>query len=141
MMILGIAWLVACSSDTPEQRIRDLIGAMADAAADEQIRPLARAIADDYRDLRGNDKRNVINLMRGFMLRTDDVLIFEDIQSVRLITADLAEADVSVRFAGADWQRLRLSGAQYRFQLELVRDGDDWQISSARWAEGGVQPR
>lgn len=133
--------MTACGSETSEDQIRALVADMASAAEKEKMRPLARAISDDYRDLRDNDRQAVINLMRGFMLRTDDVLIFTDVREVTMITADLAAATVKVRFAGADWERLRLQSTAYLFELEFSRRNNDWQIVTARWAEGDAAPR
>ena len=140
-IILFVILITGCSRDTPEDRIVALVDEMARAAEDESMSPLRRAIADDYRDLRDNDRQAVLNIMRGVMLRTDNVLVFPEVTAIRFATEDYAEADVSVRFACADWERLSLSGSSYDFELELKRAGDDWQIVTARWAEAGGEPR
>ncbi|MEN7342018.1 MAG: hypothetical protein AAAFM81_03715 [Pseudomonadota bacterium] len=133
--------LMGCSSDSPEDQIVALVDDMARAAEDEKMSPLRGAIADDYRDLRDNDRQAVLNIMRGVMLRTDNILIFPNVTSIRWATDDYAEVDVSVRFAGADWERLSLSGSVYDFELEVRQAGGDWQIVTARWAEEGGEPR
>ena len=134
--------LAACGGNkTPESRIRELVRDMAAAAEDESMRPLAAAISDRYYDLRGNDRQAVINIMRAFMLRTDKVLIFADTDAVTMLTPTLAEARVRVRFAGANIERFGLRTSVYNFVLELQQVGDDWQIVSARWAEGDGEPR
>ncbi len=131
-----------CGSDaSPEAQIRALIKDMASHAEDESIRPLAAAISDSYYDLRGNDKQAVVNIMRVFMLRTDKVVIFADTDNVTMLTPTLAEAKVRVRFAGANLERFGLRTSVYGFVLELQQVGSDWQIVSARWAEGDAQPR
>ena len=128
--------------ESTEARIRALVDGLAEAAEAGEIEPFADAIARDYADLRGNDRRAVLMTLRGVMLRTGDrLLVFPDTESVTPITADLAEASVRVRFAGADLDRLALETAVYRFVLTLERDGGDWRIVSARWAEGDGDPR
>ena len=127
---------------SPEARIRALVDGLAEAAEAGEIGPFADAIAPDYADLRGNDRRAALMTLRGVMLRTGGtLLVFPDTESVTLITTDLAEASVRVRFAGADLDRLALETAVYRFVLTLERDGGDWRIVSARWAAGDDEPR
>lgn len=140
-VLLALLVAAGCSRATPEQEIRDLIEELADAAEDGKVRRLAAAISDDYRDVRGNDKRAVTQIMLATMLRSDELLIFERVESVGLLTRDLAEADVTVRFAGASLERLSLNTSRYLFVLELERRDGDWLITSARWAPQGREPR
>ena len=69
------------------------------------------------------------------------MLIFADTDAVTMLTPTLAEARVRVRFAGANIERFGLRTSVYNFVLELQQVGDDWQIVSARWAEGDGEPR
>lgn len=135
--------LTACGGgDGPEARIRATIDGLAEAAEAGEIAPFGDAIADDYADLRTYDRRTVLLTLRGIMLRSSDrLLVFADTESVTLITDDLAEASVRVRFAGADLGRFALETSVYRFVLTFERDGRDWKIVSARWAEGDGDPR
>ncbi|MFK8051882.1 MAG: hypothetical protein AB8F65_02825 [Woeseiaceae bacterium] len=140
-MLVIVMLLSGCGAPDSEQQIRDLIKTMAKAAEDEELRPIARAISDDYRDLRDNDKASIVQTMRGVMFTTNGLLILPDIQKIEIITENFAEVSVRVRFAGADWERLRLRGSSYLFELELAKDGSDWLVVSARWAPGDGEPR
>ncbi len=135
--------LAACGGgDSPEARIRATIDGLAEAAEASKIGPFRDAIADDYADLRQHDKNAALNIVRVVMLRSSGrLLVFADTESVSMITDDLAEASVRVRFAGADLDRLALETAVYQFVLTFERDGSDWKIVSARWAEGDGDPR
>ena len=140
LSLLG-ALLLGCGAPASEEQIRDLVSSLAQAAEDESIGPFRRALHDDYQDLRENDKAAVINMLRGIMLQTNDALILTDIESIDFLSAELAEVAIKARFAGADWDRLRLRGAVYWFELDLVRENDDWRITSARWSRGDSAPR
>ncbi len=135
--------LAACGgSEGPEEKIRAQIAALAEAAEDGEIGPFSDAIADDYADLRGNDRRQALMTVRGVMLRAGGGLaVFPDVQQVTLITDDLAEARVRTRFADADLDRFALQTAVYTFLVTFERDGGDWLIVSARWAPGDDEPR
>ena len=141
-VLLALAVAACGGSEGPEARIRAQVDALAEAAEAGEIAPFADAIADDYADLRGNDRRTVLLRLRGAMLRASGSLaVFPDIEQVTLITDDLAEARVRVRFAGADFDRLSLETAVYRFVVGFERDGREWRIVSARWASGDDEPR
>ena len=135
--------LAACGgSEGPEEKIRAQIAALAEAAEDGEIGPFGDAIADDYADLRGNDRRQALMTVRGVMLRAGGGLaVFPDVQQVTLITDDLAEARVRTRFTDADLDRFALQTAVYTFLVTFERDGGDWLIVSARWAPGDDEPR
>ncbi|MEO0614700.1 MAG: hypothetical protein AAFY69_01055 [Pseudomonadota bacterium] len=135
--------LAACGgSEGPEEKIRARISALAEAAEDGEVGPFSDAIAGDYADLRGNDRRQALMIVRGVMLRAGGRLaVFPDVEQVTLITDDLAEARVRTRFAGADLDRFALETAVYTFLVTFERDGSDWLIVSARWAPGDDKPR
>ena len=149
MRFVTVLTLCACVAlagcgrdDSDEAQIRALVDALAEAAEAGDIDPFADAIARDYADLRGNDRRAALLTLRGVMLRTNGrLLVFADTESVTMVTGDLAEARIRVRFAGAEFDRLALQTAVYQFLLTLERDGGDWRIVSARWAEGDGTPR
>ncbi|MEL7297646.1 MAG: hypothetical protein AAGJ86_08270 [Pseudomonadota bacterium] len=141
LLTLMFGFLAGCGAPSAEEQIRALISSLAEAAEDEAIGPFRRALHDDYQDLRDNDKAAVITMLRGVMLQTNDALILTDVESIDFLSGELAEVAIKARFAGADWDRLRLRGAVYRFELDLVREDDDWRITSARWARGDDLPR
>ncbi|MEL6448658.1 MAG: hypothetical protein AAFQ62_11975 [Pseudomonadota bacterium] len=135
--------LAACGgSEGPEEKIRAQIATLAEAAEDGEMGPFGDAIEDDYADLRGNDRRQALMIVRGVMLRAGGSLgVFPDVQQITLITDDLAEARVRTRFAGASLERFALETAVYTFLVTFERDGSDWRIVSARWAPGDDEPR
>ncbi|MEO0574851.1 MAG: hypothetical protein AAF004_05260 [Pseudomonadota bacterium] len=142
LVVVLVFMLAGCDSElSVEAQIARDLRAMADAGEAGDIGGAARFIGATYRDLRGNDKRAVVNQFRLARLATDNLAIFLDIQSISMITATLAEADVRVRFAGIDTGRLALEGASYRFILEVEQDGSEWAIVAARWARGDGEPR
>lgn len=142
-LIIGMIALIAgCGSElSAEAQITRDLRAMADAGEAGDIRVAASFVGATYRDLRGNDKRAVVNQLRLARLATDNLAVFLDIDSISLITSTLAEASVRARFAGIDTGRFALEGASYRFILEMEQDGNRWVIVAARWARGDGDPR
>ena len=48
---------------------------------------------------------------------------------------------MTVGMAGTNDSVMGLSADAYRFELELEKDADEWQLISARWGELGEEMR
>lgn len=134
------ALAAGCGSSDPEAAIRTLL-ADAEQAAEERDTGFFRAvIGTAYRDSRGNDRDQVINLLRGLFVANQRVEIVSRIDSVELLGADAARAVVHAGMVGQRAGANVLGGLNadlYRFELELVNEGGDWQIIGATMARPG----
>ena len=128
--------LVGCSTSDPEAEIRELLAAAEQAAEARDTGFFRDLIGTSYRDARGNDREQLVNLVRGLFIANQRVEIASRIDAVELEGADAARAIV---YAGMLGQRAGaellggMSADLYRFELELVNDGGDWQIIGATW--------
>ncbi len=130
------AFLAGCAANDPETEIRALLTDAEQAAEARDTGFFADLIAAAYQDAHGNDRQQVINLVRGYFIANQRVEIVSRIEDIELEGADAARAVV---YAGMVGQRSGadllggLRGDMYRFELELVNDDGDWQIIGARW--------
>lgn len=128
--------LTGCSTSDPEAEIRELLAAAEQAAEARDTGFFRDLIGTSYRDARGNDREQLVNLVRGLFIANQRVEIASRIDAVELEGADAARAIV---YAGMLGQRAGaellggMSADLYRFELELVNDGGDWQIIGATW--------
>lgn len=132
----------ACSGERgPEEQVRAWIDTGVEAAENKSRRDLVAMISPAYVDARGNSRADIENMLRLYFLRAQTVSLLPHISDVRLVADGVAEVELTVGMAGATDSVLGFSADAYRFELELERDGDDWQLISARWAEIGAEPR
>lgn len=93
-------------------------------------------IADSYVDARGNDREQLINLIRGYFLTHQSIDVLSRTESVDMRGDDAAEivvlAGVLARRPGEGLLE-GFDGRLYRFELELVENDGDWQIIGADW--------
>ncbi|MFZ1642089.1 MAG: hypothetical protein WAV07_11820 [Candidatus Contendobacter sp.] len=136
---MALALLVACSrnADSPEAEIRALV-AQAQTAAEARDAPGLRAlIADNYADVQGNDRKAMENLIRLHILRNQSIHLFTRIRSIALPQPDHATVSVAVAMAGRPvanvGELVGLNADLYRFDLELIRRGGEWQVQRAAW--------
>jgi hypothetical protein len=126
----------ACSTPDPEAEIRALLAAAEQAAEARDTGFFRDLISAGYRDARGNDREQLVNLVRGLFIANQRVEIVSRIDTVELEGDDAARAVVHAGMLGQRAGAALLSGVAadlYRFELELVNDGGEWQIIGATW--------
>lgn len=135
VMASSVALLTACGASDPDAEVRALLTA-AERAAEARDTGFFRAvIATAYRDAAGRDRDQAVNLLRGLFVANQRIELVSRIDSVELEGADAARAVVHAGLVGQRAGAGMLGGLGadlYRFELELVNDGGDWQIIGAR---------
>lgn len=141
-MLALVVLLSACApSIGPEEAVREWLSE-AQAAAEARDRDrLMDMIAPGYADARGNDRDDVDRTLRLLFLRSQKILLVSKVDEVSLMgrssDASAAQVLLTVGMAGTDSGILGLSADAYRFELELEKHDDDWQLIGARWGEVG----
>ena len=139
--ILGLVccWLASCGNPPtpPEEAVRAWVADGQQAAEEKDRRALVKMISPAYADARGNSRDEIENLFRLYFFRQNNIALLTRIESLRIIGNSAAEIELSVGIAGTNDGVLGFSADAYRFEMELVRDGDDWLLISGRWGEVG----
>ncbi|MEM6818812.1 MAG: hypothetical protein AAF578_08465 [Pseudomonadota bacterium] len=133
-ILLGVLamWLVGCGGgETPEQLIRERINQMAEAVEERDVGDFASGIAEDYRDLDGNSRDDVVRQIRQIFLITNSLSVTTFVESIEIVSDEFALATVRVLVTDVDIRRFQIDGEGLTFELEFVLDGDDWLVSSA----------
>ena len=137
--VVAAALTGGCGTSDHEAEIRALLAAAEEAAEARDAGFFGDLIAEEYRDASGNDRDALLRMVRGFFLANQRVEVVTRVNEIVVEGADAARA---VMHAGMLGQR---SGAEllagidaelYRFDLELVNEGGEWQIIGAQWRRG-----
>ncbi len=129
--------LLGCGGSDPEAAIRERLAAAEQAAEERDTGFFRDFVAESYSDPRGYGRDEVINLIRGYFLAHARLEIVSRVDEVTLSGPDAGRA---VLHAGMLGQRAGesllggVAGDWYRFEIDLIRDGGDWRVSSASWA-------
>jgi hypothetical protein len=140
-MLLPAASLVAalaagCDRTDPEVEIRALLAAAEEAAESRDAGFFANIVAESYRDAHGNDRAELIRMVRGYFIANQRIEIVSRVEELVLEGADAASVVLHAGMLG------RRTGAEllanvdaelYRLELELVNDGEAWRIIGADW--------
>ena len=138
VMVMPLLALCACGETTPpEEAIRAWVD-RGHAAAEEKDRgALLDMVSPAYADARGNDRDDLSNMLRLIFLRQNRIALVLRIDEIEVIDGTAAEIALQVGMAGTDGSLLGFDADAYRFEMELVRNDDDWQLIAARWGDLG----
>ena len=139
--LLPLVTLLACSEPATdaEQELREWVARGETAAEAKERRELISMIAESYTDQRGYERDEIENILRAYFFRQNNISLLTSIEDIRVIGDSAAEIDLTVGMAGQNDGVLGFSADAYNFELELVRDGDDWLLIAARWGELGEE--
>ena len=130
----AVVLLPGCESSDPETEIRALLAAAEEAAEARDVGSFGDAIGAAYRDARGNDRDELIRTVRGYFIANQRIEIMSRIDEIVLEGEDAARAVVHAGMVGRRTGAALADGLDaelYRFELELVNEGGDWQIIGA----------
>ncbi len=135
--------LVGCGgpASAPEEELRAWVAAGIAAAADKDRRGLMDMISDSYADARGNERGDIEDRLRAYFFRQHKIALVSNIEEITVYDDTAAKIILTVGMAGTNDGVLGFSADAYRFALELEKDGDEWELISARWGELGDELR
>ena len=134
--------LCACGARTaPEEAIRAWVDRGHVAAEEKDRGTLLDMVSPAYADARGNDRDDLSNMLRLIFLRQNKIALILRIDEIDVIDETAAELALQVGMAGMDGSLLGFDADAYRFEMDLVNDGDGWQLIAARWGELGGKLR
>lgn len=133
------ALLAACGEPqgTAEQAVRAWVADGEAAVESKDRRGLVDMISASYADARGNERKDIGNMMRFYFLRQQNVMVLTKIDQVTMHSDSAADVSLTVGLAATNSATIDLSADAFRFELELEHDGDDWLLIGARWGELG----
>lgn len=98
-------------------------------------------VSPDYADERGNDVDSINRMVVATLLRQKSISVLTKIDSIEVSAGTAAEIALTVGMAGTLSQSFGLNADAYRFELELVREEEGWQLIAARWGALGSDTR
>ncbi|HSH43700.1 MAG TPA: hypothetical protein VK973_16385 [Arenicellales bacterium] len=138
LAVAAVLQLSACGGpeEAPEAQIRALVARAEQGAEDHEISVFREAVSIDYRDNHGYDRRSVLRLVQGMLLRNRNIHLLSLVRDLQ-VNGEEARARVLVAMAGRPIESadalLDLRADLFRFDVDLARDGDQWRVRSVDW--------
>jgi hypothetical protein len=125
-----------CSADDAETEIRAVLAAAEAAAEERDVGFFRDFVGSGYRDPRGNDREQLLNMLRGYFIVHQKIEIVSRVEEIRIEGVDAARAVVHAGLVGQRAGESLLGGIGgdfYRFEVELIDDGGEWRMIGAKW--------
>jgi len=131
--------LTACGEppSEPEAEVRAWVAAGVEAAENKERRGLIGMVSESYADARGNGRNDIEDMLRIYFLRQHKIGLLTKIEEITIYGDTAARLIMTVGMAGTNAGVLGFSADAYRFDMELEKDGGEWQLIAARWGELG----
>lgn len=138
-LTLGALVLTGCGepASAPEEELRAWVAAGMEAAKEKERRRLVGMISPSYADARGNERGDIENLLRVYFLRINNIQLLSTIEEITVYDDTAAKILMTIGMAGTHDGVLGFSADAYRFEFELEKESEDWQLLAARWGEVG----
>ena len=138
-LTLGTLVLTGCGepASAPEEELRAWVAAGMEAAKEKERRRLVGMISPSYADARGNERGDIENLLRVYFLRINNIQLLSTIEEITVYDDTAAKILMTIGMAGTHDGVLGFSADAYRFEFELEKESEDWQLLAARWGEVG----
>jgi len=137
--LLVLLLLSACtaSPESPEEKINAVIDKMEKAIEERKNSNLMAHIYDEYSDHAGHTKSSLRKMATAYMLRSQNINLVINVQSVELIDNDTAAVEATVLMAGTEnnpasnlpflkFDNQRVSGVFNQFD-------EEWLLTSLSW--------
>ena len=128
---------------SPEEQVRKAIDVVVKAVSERDIKPVAAAVSAAYEDREGNDKKQIVSLVRVQFLLHPNLYLVTKVTSVECPEPIQANVVVYAAMASVPAGVLpdlrNLSADVYRFELTLVDEDGTWRVRRAGWAPATVK--
>jgi hypothetical protein len=136
--------LQACSQTeiSSEARLKQIVEQAISAAESRSHDDLMEWVSRDFRGRQGIDRKRVSRLIRVYLFRHKNIHLFSKLDSIEFSSETDAIIRLHVAMAGSaisDSSVLASLRARiYRFELEMVNDGNEWMVKQANWWPAGI---
>jgi hypothetical protein len=134
-VLLLVYW--GCSGKSEEDLIRETVNKIGDYAEERDAIGILTVIADDYSDDRERTKEDIEILLDENFDKYTGIVV--NILGTKIVQINLPEAKVEIDTAFSSGAArafrkiVRFSGHCYRFDVEMIKDIDQWKVKSASW--------
>jgi hypothetical protein len=121
-----------------------MVSAMESAVQQRSLDQVKELVSSDYKDQWNNDRRAALRSLLFYFQGHQSIHLLTRISDIQLNDdASQARVIVYVGMAGQPVDKseslIALNADLYRFDVDLIADGDKWLVSSARWEKARVE--
>jgi hypothetical protein len=127
--------IVACSRESPEAQVREVIDHGEAAAEARDLSTLMDLVSSEYQDDAGRDRGELRHYVHGYLIANQSIRLLTRIDRIEFPYRDLARVDLTVGSLGREATgdtALDLAADVQQLSLELKLDDGEWKVTRAR---------
>lgn len=135
LVLLAAGALTACSPSDPEAEVRAFLDEAVAAVESGRTGFFRQHVSDAYADAAGRTRDDVLGIVRGYFLVNREIEVVYRVAGIEFSGEDFATVVLQAALIGS---RDRPGPVDFdadlrRFDVDLARDGGDWQVVRAQW--------
>jgi hypothetical protein len=136
--LLFALFLAACGSgETPEEQVKQFVAAGEEAVEARNIGDVKQLISEIYSDRQGRTRRDLVAVSARYILANKNIHVLTRIGELTFPAENKAMLQLYVAMTGQNVSDLdallNMQADLYLFDLELVREGQEWKLLNADW--------
>lgn len=138
LLAAGLIAFTGCRKDTDEERVKQIILSIRQAAENKDVRQMLSHISKKYTDPQGNDYEGIKGLILFYFYRHQKIAVFlNDLETK--VSGHTATAGFEAILSGGGSTGTILPEAlgAYRFNVSFTKEAGEWKVISARWERPG----
>lgn len=129
---------------SPEEQIRSMITAMETAVEQRSLDNVKDLVDSEYKDEWNGNRRAALRALLFYFQGHQSIHLLTRISDIKLSDdAKSASVTVYVGMTGDPVEQseslIDINADLYRFDIDLITDGDNWLVSSASWQRARLE--
>jgi hypothetical protein len=137
VLVIGLAVSWNCSGKSEEDLIRDTVKKIGEYAEERDAVGIMTLISEDYSDTEERTKTDIETLLDENFDRYSGIVV--NILGTKIVEINPPNAKIEIDTAFSSGAArafrkiVRFSGHCYRFDVDMVKDIDQWKVKNASW--------
>jgi len=138
VVMATLVFAAACSrTESPEEQIRMFVKTGEEAVEARELGNVKKLISEQYLDQGQRTKRDMVALVARYLYVNKNIHLLTRIDQLNFPAPDKAQFHLYVAMTGQNVSDLdsllNMQADLYRFDMELAREEDDWQLVRSTW--------
>ena len=137
-LLVCILFNVSCSNEeTPEDQVKQFVATGEETVEARNVLGMKKLISEKYSDEKGRTRQDLVAVSARYILSNKNIHVLTRIGELNFPAEDRAMLQLYVGMTGQNVSDLdallNMQADLYLFDMELIRENDEWKLLKANW--------